>query len=148
MIRPRLGTSGDATVNTVTYFRGTDNHGWTNTYEVKMNDALQVTTTFTGMPEEIMRTHPYSVWMEEIQILSKKDFTFQADRLPSLASLASLMADITGSQYLAGLWRKNIGGDLLFSRNENTRRGRICLPFHDRLRLLSAPGSMARPSWS
>lgn len=78
-------------------------------------------------------------------MFSSKDFTVHTDRLPALAGLAFQIAGVVkDDQYLAGLWRKNLAQDLLWSLEERDRR----IPFQERINSLSDPLSTTRPSWS
>ncbi|KAF3764144.1 hypothetical protein M406DRAFT_330495 [Cryphonectria parasitica EP155] len=95
-----------------------------------------------------MQEEPFAAFASEIETFTAKDFTFDTDRLPALASLASMIAANTGSQYLAGLWRDNLDKDLLFARNVPRYGTRGMVSFQKRIAALSAPGSVIRPSWS
>lgn len=101
-----------------------------------------------GISKAAMRDEPFEAFADEVEIFTNKDFTFDTDRLPALASLASMIAGHTGSQYLGGLWRDNLERDLLFSRSivKNGMKGMTSL--RERLSSLSSPDSVARPSWS
>ena len=48
---------------------------------------------------------------------SKRLLTYQYDKLPALAGIASKIGALTGSEYIAGLWKKNLFKDMLWERH-------------------------------
>ncbi|PVH96531.1 HET-domain-containing protein, partial [Periconia macrospinosa] len=53
-------------------------------------------------------------WRSIVCNYSKTNLTYSADTLPALSGLASAWQSIHGDQYLAGLWRSSLLGDLLW----------------------------------
>lgn len=95
-------------------------------------------------PEQGIAQHPLSQFASAVGGFSSKEFTKETDRLPAIAGLARRTADLTGSEYLAGLFKDALPTALLFCK----ARGSTLQPFHERLHRLSEPGSTSRPSWS
>lgn len=91
-----------------------------------------------------LRDNPFRLFEDSVTAFYRKETTVETDRLPAIAGLASQVASLTKSQYLAGLWRDKLADDLLFC--VEPFRGEM--PFGDRFSELSAPLSNARPSWS
>lgn len=87
---------------------------------------------------------PFKMFAGNVMEIYNKEITVETDRLPAIAGLASQVASLTRSQYVAGLWRDNLANDLIFSIGPN----RGDMPFEKRVRELSSPQSKARPSWS
>ncbi|KAI1112549.1 heterokaryon incompatibility protein-domain-containing protein [Nemania sp. NC0429] len=56
----------------------------------------------------------YKQWHELVKTYSSRDLTFHADKLPAIGGAAAAMRKILDSDYLAGLWRKNLFNDLLW----------------------------------
>jgi hypothetical protein len=48
---------------------------------------------------------------------SKRSLTFQADKFPAISAVAGHVADVTGSQYIAGLWKDNLIRDMCWERH-------------------------------
>ena len=78
----------------------------------------------------------YKDWYVTVAGYSTRTSTYLRDRLPALAGLASEMHKTIGDQYLAGLWKKDLGRGLLWR----------CSGDHGH-RVLEGPGYIA-PSWS
>ncbi|KAE9378648.1 HET-domain-containing protein [Stipitochalara longipes BDJ] len=53
-------------------------------------------------------------WLELVAEYSKRSLTVQSDKLPALSGLAKLYHESTKFDYLAGLWRQSLLGDLLW----------------------------------
>lgn len=103
------------------------------------------TSPLTGVRVDYIERQPFQSFSSQIQIFSSKHLTFETDRLPAVAGLASKVAEITRSRYLAGLWQNNLVRDLLFTISP----GPESIPFRERIRQLSMTESNnARPSWS
>ncbi len=78
----------------------------------------------------------YKRWYEVVYDYSSRNMTKATDKLPALSGVASLVADCTNDQYLAGLWRKDLLYGLLWCANRR-----------DAPRL-TRPPSWRAPSWS
>ena len=59
----------------------------------------------------------YGVWHYLVQEFSRLCLTFETDRLPAMSGLASKISKLTGSQYVAGLWKDNLVQDLCWTRD-------------------------------
>ncbi|KAH7327167.1 heterokaryon incompatibility protein-domain-containing protein [Rhexocercosporidium sp. MPI-PUGE-AT-0058] len=60
-------------------------------------------------------SQPFSQWHELVKTYSERSLTFAADKLPAIGGAAERIHQITGSLYLAGLWKDVIAQDLLWS---------------------------------
>ena len=78
----------------------------------------------------------YRRWYDVIADYSSQKMTQASDKLPAISGLASLVANYTGDQYLAGLWRKDLEYGLLW------RASRADAP------RLIRPSSWRAPSWA
>lgn len=58
---------------------------------------------------------PFVQWHELVKTYSERNLTFASDKLPAISGAAERINQITGSAYLAGLWRYVIEQDLLWS---------------------------------
>ena len=52
----------------------------------------------------------YSFWIDAVENYSTRELSFKTDRLPAISAVASVIAEATGDDYLAGLWRKDLLG--------------------------------------
>lgn len=57
-------------------------------------------------------TDAYWVWHRIVDEYSGRSLTFPRDKLAAISAVASRIQDITGSEYVAGLWEENIIADL------------------------------------
>lgn len=98
-------------------------------------------------PHEFYRTDdPLLLWDDMITTFSIRDFTIDEDRLPAVSGLAFLIQQSTGEEYLMGLWRSRLPGQLLWVV---TSPPRLTRP--DAKRTSSASAGADRPlppSWS
>lgn len=96
------------------------------------------------------RRGPFSVFARHVEKYFEKQLTVETDRLQALAALASQVQRSTGSQYIAGLWRDNLGNDLLYTvcSGEAYNLCKTLQPWGERIHALNIPESGARPSWS
>ncbi len=56
----------------------------------------------------------YKQWHELVKTYSSRDLTFSSDKLPAMGGAATELGKILNSNYLAGLWGKNLLNDLLW----------------------------------
>lgn len=99
---------------------------------------------FSLNPDQDYDADPFSRFASVVGEISSKGFTEETDRLPAIAGWARRTADLTGSQYLAGLFKDALSAALLFCKAQTN----ILQPFHERLDKLSELNSISRPSWS
>ncbi|KAK6821882.1 hypothetical protein PG987_014707 [Apiospora arundinis] len=79
-------------------------------------------------------------WRFVVRLYSAAYLTERRDKFPALAGIARAVADATGDEYLAGLWRRDIEFHLCWSATRPEAEGK-------RLRGRHGPGWLA-PSWS
>ncbi|KAF2185337.1 HET-domain-containing protein, partial [Zopfia rhizophila CBS 207.26] len=53
-------------------------------------------------------------WAAIVNQYTTRRLTFEKDRLPALSGLARTIQEETGDEYLAGLWKRDLGEDLLW----------------------------------
>jgi hypothetical protein len=76
----------------------------------------------------------YNDWYHKLSEFTTRDLTYDTDKLPALAGLATYMAALTGDRYLAGIWHSSIPHGLLWYRPAHTT--------------LNPPSEVLGPSWS
>lgn len=54
------------------------------------------------------RNGAYTLWQRVVEDYSRRALTFESDRLPAIAALATRMARVLDDTYVAGLWRSRI----------------------------------------
>ncbi|KAI9705771.1 MAG: hypothetical protein M1820_005019 [Bogoriella megaspora] len=59
----------------------------------------------------------FGFWHEQVMEYSKRRLGYPKDKLPALAGIASKIQKLTGSEYVAGLWRQNLLKDMLWERH-------------------------------
>ncbi|KAF5010755.1 hypothetical protein FDECE_3110 [Fusarium decemcellulare] len=90
-----------------------------------------------------------NVWPELVQEYMQNDLTFEEDRLIAFSGVARLMANRTGDDYMAGLWKSRLMFDLLWAPAQAVERWRMHR--FDSERLASSPYRCPGdgvPSWS
>lgn len=53
-------------------------------------------------------------WLEIVGQFSGADLTYSSDRLPALSGIAARQLQVTGDQYLAGMWRESLVTQLMW----------------------------------
>lgn len=68
-------------------------------------------------------------WLKIVEDYTKRDLTFESDKLPALQGLAQYVVDLTRDEYLFGLWKSSLDLGLLWRtvpyENIEERRGRV-----------------------
>lgn len=62
------------------------------------------------------RTNAYHYWHIQVMEFTRRRLTYEEDKLPALAGIASETYSITGSAYVGGLWEQNLIYDLCWER--------------------------------
>ncbi|KAM0252553.1 hypothetical protein ACHAQJ_007685 [Trichoderma viride] len=71
-------------------------------------------------------------WLATIFMYTLRNISVPSDKLPALAAVAEQFSIVSNDQYLAGLWRRTILSDLLWTSNRSSPR----------------PAEYCAPSWS
>lgn len=101
-------------------------------YEPKEVSSLGLAKEFADI-----ETNPYDRWQELVQYYTTRQLTGQTDILPAITGLAVKVHEITGSQYLAGLWRNDLARGLLWEVSRWDYEPRATVPVE-----------YTAPSWS
>ncbi|KAK3986006.1 pantothenate transporter [Cladorrhinum sp. PSN332] len=91
-----------------------------------------------------VKTQGRVAWLNIVARYTGRKLTKQEDVLPAFSGIAKKVAEQTGDEYLAGLWRGYLGHCLLWASKWHAPRG---LDTHSRPELSGAGGYLA-PSWS
>lgn len=57
----------------------------------------------------------WDAWQHVVEQYSKRELTVPSDKLPAISGIANKIKDVSGSSYVAGLWKENLASDLLWS---------------------------------
>lgn len=86
-------------------------------------------------------------WRKMLNRYGLRLFTFAEDRLPGISGMAKYIADKSGNEYLAGLWKADLPASLVwFARLKQSTKYRVELP--ELLNMLRSPTPYVAPSWS
>jgi hypothetical protein len=92
-----------------------------------------------------LREKPFNTWNQVIESYLKMDLTKESDRLPAISGLAAAIGDITGDEYIAGIWLRDLDAGLLWSRRlDKYPRSSPSWKYSK----LSRPKLYRAPSWS
>ncbi|KAH7379748.1 heterokaryon incompatibility protein-domain-containing protein [Cadophora sp. MPI-SDFR-AT-0126] len=86
--------------------------------EVHVEDRSRLPTSWVAsLPRAFSASgsQPFVQWHELVKTYSERSLTFTSDKLPAISGAAERIHQITGSVYLAGLWKYVIAQDLLWS---------------------------------
>lgn len=90
---------------------------------------------------------PNILWEGMIHKYGQRELTFDMDRLPAISGMAKYIADNTGDEYLAGLWKSNLLSSLVWHTwQEDNNRHHVDLT--ELLNMLRSPRHYISPSWS
>jgi len=74
----------------------------------------------TALDREIRVPEILYQWHKIVEAYSKRELTFETDKLPALSGLAHKVHDLINSRYLAGIWLDDLSRGLLWRRNQTT----------------------------
>lgn len=57
------------------------------------------------------RSEAYAFWQDTVKKCSYRNLSYAKDKLPALADVASKIAEATGDENLAGIWKGNLAWD-------------------------------------
>jgi hypothetical protein len=63
-------------------------------------------------------------WMTVVESFTERNLTFNEDRLPAIAGIAAALQPYAASDYFYGLWRQELGKNLLWSVHRSESRSR------------------------
>jgi hypothetical protein len=75
----------------------------------------------------------YNYWVQVVRAYTACELSFPSDKLVAISAVAKVMRDILQDEYVAGMWRRYLGFELLCG---------------DRVRTTSRPNEYRCPSWS
>ncbi|KAL1629234.1 hypothetical protein SLS56_005457 [Neofusicoccum ribis] len=78
-----------------------------------------------------------------IKDYSSRELTYPEDRLPGICAIAKMVQQMTGDQYLAGIWRSDLPTALLWQSYGDDRA-----TLSDAVHELNHPSPYIAPSWS
>lgn len=84
--------------------------------EVHVEDRSRLPTSWVAsLPQAFSNSgnQPFVQWYKLVKTNSERSLTFATDKLPAIGGAAERIHQITGSVYLAGLWKYVIAQDLL-----------------------------------
>ncbi|KXX79583.1 Heterokaryon incompatibility protein 6, OR allele, partial [Madurella mycetomatis] len=91
----------------------------------------------SGVPMEYSHLKPYVHWGHLVRAYTACALTFQSDKLIAFSGVAKYMAEILKDEYVAGMWRRYLEGELLWHVEKGTPGGTP-----------SQPVEYRAPSWS
>jgi hypothetical protein len=77
---------------------------------------------------------PYEFWNLWVSEFSKRELTYDSDKLPAMPGVAEAFANQFKRVYMAGLWKENLRSGLLWQRHHTTKT--------------LTPSLYVAPSWS
>ncbi|KAH8781636.1 heterokaryon incompatibility protein-domain-containing protein [Hyaloscypha finlandica] len=83
---------------------------------------------------ETANKEQYDVWYKSVEEYTRRELSVSNDKLPAISALAQVFQDLTGDEYLAGIWRGDFLRGLLWSTYPTLT--------------LSKPALWRAPSWS
>lgn len=89
----------------------------------------------------------YREWDSMLEDYGHRLFTDIEDKLPAISGMAKYIADETGDEYLAGLWKSQLPSSLLWYVG-STQNDKYHIQLPDLLSILYSPKPYIAPSWS
>lgn len=114
LARPSLGLPGMDIVSarsthpTITQWDCFESHG---------NEMEHRFLRETPLPRDPSMLEKGLTWGYIVKEFTRREISEDKDRLPALAGLAEKFRDVTGFEYLAGIWRQELPGALLWVRS-------------------------------
>ncbi|EEU37527.1 uncharacterized protein NECHADRAFT_86423 [Fusarium vanettenii 77-13-4] len=91
------------------------------------------------------------LWMFLVQDYTSRKLTYYKDTFPALSGIAKIFAKSLKDEYAAGLWKKDILRQLIWTITQEELQSQSALPFQSLAGLfghLSDPANCYGPSWS
>jgi hypothetical protein len=64
----------------------------------------------------------FDLWREMVMDYMTLNLTFQTDILPAMSGCATVISELTGDEYIAGMWRRTLSQDLCWYNNTGDHR--------------------------
>ncbi|KAF1731244.1 hypothetical protein CRV24_009323 [Beauveria bassiana] len=77
---------------------------------------LKDLTSDRGEDEQGCKLWAYQSWIRIVQIYSACALTFPSDKLVAISGIAAMMEAVLCDEYIAGMWRRHLEKELLWSR--------------------------------
>ncbi|KAL8388885.1 hypothetical protein RB599_010180 [Gaeumannomyces hyphopodioides] len=74
----------------------------------RLRELSSAATVSGRTPSQANRKGAYTLWQRVVEDYSRRALTFESDRLPAIAALATRMARLLDDTYVAGLWRSRM----------------------------------------
>lgn len=84
------------------------------------------------------------VWYRRMEAYSGRFLTFKKDILPAVSAIASIIANMTGDEYICGLWRSDLASGLIWNIAGTFRK----LDYEEHMAQISSAEVYVGPSWS
>lgn len=65
--------------------------------------------------------HAYDFWRTAVQDFTAREITFATDRFLAISAIANVVQGYTGDEYLAGLWRRDLLHELMWTVHPSTQ---------------------------
>lgn len=111
-------------------------HGLPNLLQRSSSDSFKNFDP-PGITPEYSHLKPYVRWGHLVRAYTACSLTFQSDKLIAFSGVAKYMAEILKDEYVAGMWRRYLEGELLWHAEKDTLGGTS-----------SRPVEYRAPSWS
>lgn len=89
------------------------------------NNDTEGKSLYLGRPEYALLNGPSKhyvlQWTNLVEEFTHRRLTFETDRLAALSGLAAIHSAANGDQYLFGLWKSTLAGDLLWEQGSRDR---------------------------
>ncbi|KAI8720062.1 HET domain-containing protein [Fusarium sp. LHS14.1] len=107
---PSLSTSSDAAFKQLNSFSLIGRVGW---YKGRQDDG---------------NSAPHLLWLRIVELYTDSALTVPSDKLIACSGIAERMAGIVKDDYVAGMWRRYLEGELLWVAHGNHQPGRCTRP--------------------
>jgi len=99
-------------------------------------------------PKAPLPEPPFTMWYYWVEEYTRKELTFDGDKLPAMAGLADIFGRSVPGNYVAGLWQEDLINGLLWSAARDIDSVHILISESERYFQLKSPSNRKSPSWS
>jgi hypothetical protein len=119
-----------------------------------LTESRQKAINWSITPTDTSSKYVADEWLRLIEVFSTRKLTMDYDKLVAISGLAQIVAEKSGDEYYAGIWKSNLVNSLCWKRKIfvpshhcNDEGHKSCLP-EATSSTLTTPADFRAPSWS
>ncbi|KAF2242403.1 HET-domain-containing protein, partial [Trematosphaeria pertusa] len=88
----------------------------------RQSNLAETPMTMSNLTNQASQDERLYIWKKTVSQFTRRQLSYQTDRLPALAGLAGAMQERIGGRYVAGMWEKGIETMVVWYCERNTKK--------------------------